>query len=88
MNKTIDDVIEDLERDTYQDPEVYRNLEVLRQSKLLKGLTHHELMWSKTFGTLKYLVKEEPTGSVTICDLDSGTEFAMEIGPVKNRIKH
>lgn len=85
--QTIEDIVDDIVRDNYGDQEVDHNFELLRQSRLMKGLPHIEVLRSKTFNTLKYLLKEEPSGDLTISDLDTGAEFYMNLGPLKTRIR-
>lgn len=72
---TAEDIQEDLVRMDHGDPELAFTLEKLRQKTLAKGLVHSEVLKSKTYGTIKYLLKNWPNGAIIITDLDTGEEY-------------
>lgn len=71
-----EDVQHDLERFYQDDPEIYAAYEALRRVHHKKGLVYTEVAKSKTFNTVKYLVKEYPQGWISITDFDTGEVFA------------
>lgn len=74
---TAEDIQNDLERMDHGDPELARAMENTRRKTLAKGLVHTEVLKSKTYETIKYLLKEWPNGSVIITDLDTGEEWGF-----------
>lgn len=71
-----EDVQFDLERFYHEDREINEAYEKLRAAHIAKGLVYTEVAKSKSFGTIKYIIKEYPQGWVSITDLDSGEIFA------------
>ena len=92
-NQTADDIKDDLERLDYGDMEITSKFESLRKSYKAKGLPYRELLKSKFFGTVKYLLVElnDEFGTVLITNLDSNATYsfcdAVQSRQKLNRIK-
>lgn len=75
--RTADDIQDDLERIDHGDKEIAGGLERLRRMFKDKGIPYHELLRSKFFGTIKYLLVElqDEHGTVLITDLDTNQTY-------------
>lgn len=79
MNRTAEEIQDDLERLDYGDKEVWSQIERLRKIYKEKGIQYHELCRSKLFGTIKYLLVElqDKHGTVLITDLDTNATYSF-----------
>lgn len=82
-----DEVKFDLDRMDHGDKEIWTQFELLRSKVISKGLPYVELAKSKTFGTIKYLLKEYPNGTVEITDLDTSDTFTYSDDPANKEPK-
>lgn len=76
--RTINDVSDDLERITYNDPNIERALDNLRAQTYLAKRPYRELLMSKLFGTIKYLLQRDPDGTIRITDLDTNITYITQ----------
>ena len=77
--QTAEDIQDDIQRLNFGDPEIDKAYEKLRYLFKSKGLIYRELLESKLFGTLKYLLVEmnDENGTIMITDLDSNNTFTF-----------
>lgn len=75
--KTAEDVRRDLLWIGQSDPEIRRAMGNVRNTFRAKGLPYHELVRSKAFGTLKYLVMEmwDNERTLLITDMDTNATY-------------
>jgi hypothetical protein len=74
---TAEDVQEDLQRIDHGDPEITALLEKTRRKTLGKGLPYIEVAKSKTYGTVKYLLKDWPDGTTEVTNLDTNESWTF-----------
>lgn len=77
----LEDIIDDIERLDYGDQEIGRKFETLRYAFKNKGLPYREVLKSKLYGTIKYLLVElnDGSGVVLITDLDNNRTYKTAI---------
>ena len=83
MYQTLEEIADDLVRMDYDDKSIHAAFENLRRECISKGVPYRELAMSKTYGTIKYIVMELPTGTILITDMDNGTTFTMDAEAAK-----
>lgn len=70
-------VRDDIQRIDHGDVEIANAIERVRRLHLKKGLPYVELLRSQLYGSVKYLLREEPDGTVTVSDLDTNESFLL-----------
>ena len=84
---TGEDIQHDLQRMDHGDKEIFAQFEQMREKLKAKGLPYIEVAKSKAYGYIKYLLKEDPNGTVEVTDLDNNNTytFVTQVEPRSKR---
>lgn len=78
MSKSFEDVVDDLEQITHNDERIKRAQHALFVQHVISRKVYRELMLSKFYGHVKYLVARYPDETIVITDLDTNISYTNE----------